>query len=76
MESNAAKPVDRVLRFPEVQAITGLPISSAYEAIAAGTFPRPIKIGPRAVGFLQSEVTAWVAARVAERDAALEAAGA
>lgn len=33
-----------------------------------GKFPRRIKVGPNRVAWLLSEVEAWVAARVAERD--------
>lgn len=32
-------------------------------------FPNPIKLGARSVGYLRSEVDAWIEARVAERDA-------
>ena len=31
-------------------------------------FPRPIQLGPRAVGFLKSEVDEWLATRIADRD--------
>jgi len=68
MEMEAINQSNRVLRLPAVRARTGLSASTAYEGIAAGTFPRPIKIGPRAVGWLESEIDAWLAARVAERD--------
>ncbi len=34
----------------------------------SGKFPRRIKVGPNRVAWLLSEVEAWVAARVAERD--------
>lgn len=60
---------DVVLRQPEVTKITGLPRSSIY---AAEGFPTPIKIGPRASGWLLSEVRAWLAQRVAERDAKVQ----
>lgn len=33
-------------------------------------FPNPIKLGARSVGYLRSEVDAWVESRKAERDAA------
>jgi prophage regulatory protein len=62
--------VDTVLRRADVERATGLRTSSLYERIAAGTFPRPIKINARSVGWLASEVDAWVHERIAERDAA------
>jgi prophage regulatory protein len=60
----------RVLRLVEVERATGLRRSSVYERMSAGTFPRPIRLAARSVGWLASEVEAWVHARVAERDAA------
>ncbi len=35
---------------------------------AAGRFPRRIKIGPNRVGWLESEIDDWIAARVREWD--------
>jgi prophage regulatory protein len=57
-----------VLRLPEVQKRTGKKHASIYAAIAAGTFPAPIPLGPKAVGWLSEEIDAWIAARIAERD--------
>jgi prophage regulatory protein len=33
-------------------------------------FPKPIRLGVRSVGWLETEITAWQRARVAERDKA------
>ena len=60
---------DRILRRREVQARTGLSRSSLYAALAAGNFPRQVALGPRSVGWLESEITAWINARCKERDA-------
>jgi len=54
---------DRVLRLPEILALTGLSRASIYNLIGAGTFPVPLKLGPQAVGWLQSEVRGWLATR-------------
>ncbi|GGG52598.1 hypothetical protein GCM10010964_44670 [Caldovatus sediminis] len=35
---------------------------------AAGEFPRRVTLGPRAVGWLESEINQWIAKRAAERD--------
>jgi len=59
-----------VLRRPEVEARTGLGCSTIYEGIKAGTFPAPIQLGPKSVGWVESEINAWLAARIAARDAA------
>jgi mRNA interferase RelE/StbE len=56
----------QLLRRRQVEGLVGLRRSAIYAAIAAGRFPRPIHLGPRAVGWLASEVEAWIAGRVAE----------
>ena len=60
--------VGSVLRREEVERVTGLPRSTIYDYMAAGTFPKPIKLGARSVGWLESEVQAWQKARIVERD--------
>lgn len=60
--------VQSVMRRAEVERATGLPRSTIYELMARGHFPKPIRLGARAVGWLESEITAWQRARVAERD--------
>lgn len=42
--------------------------SSIYRRVADGTFPKPVKIGPRKVGWVESEIEAHIASRIAERD--------
>lgn len=54
---------DSILRLNSVIEITGLSRSSIYNYIKAGTFPRPLKLGLRAVGWLASEVFEWIATR-------------
>ncbi len=53
-----------ILRRRQVSARTGLSRSSIYAKITEGTFPRPIALGARAVGWLEDEVEAWLTARV------------
>jgi prophage regulatory protein len=55
-----------VSRRKTVEARTGLSRSSIYKGISEGTFPAPIKLGARAVGWLDHEITAFIEARVAE----------
>jgi prophage regulatory protein len=59
----------RILRLPEVQNRTGKSRSSVYEDVEAGTFPKPIPLGKRAVGWIEDEIDSWIDTRVAERDA-------
>ena len=39
-----------------------------YRLIAAGTFPKPVPIARHRVGFLESEVGAWIDERAGSRD--------
>lgn len=67
--SQAIQREPAILRRREVQARTGLSRSTIYLYIQAGAFPRSVQLGPRAVGWLESEVSAWIAGRViAARD--------
>lgn len=52
------------LRRPQVETRTGLKRSTIYQRIANGTFPEPIRIGPRAVAWLESDIAKWQAERV------------
>jgi prophage regulatory protein len=51
-----------VLRLPQVKARTGLGRSSIYAQQGAGVFPPCIRIGARAVGWLEYEIDAVVRA--------------
>ena len=56
--------VPSILRRPQVEQRTGLSRSSLYQHIKDGEFPAPVSIGLRAVGWLESEVSDWITARV------------
>lgn len=58
----------RVLRKNEAAARVGYHPVHVMRLAKADKFPKPIKLGPNSVGFLESEVDDWIAARVAERD--------
>jgi prophage regulatory protein len=51
-----------ILRRKQVEKRTGLSRSTIYLRIQEGTFPKPIKLGARAVGWLENEIEAWLAA--------------
>lgn len=59
----------RLLKMPEVTAITGIRRSQIYALVSEGTFPPPVKIGHQAVAWVDAEIQVWVRARIAERDA-------
>jgi len=54
-----------ILRLPAVKMRTGLSRSSIYLRIAQGTFPAPVSLGARAVGWVESEVEDWLARQIA-----------
>lgn len=55
-----------VLRWPEVAKIIPISRSHAHALVSQGKFPKPIKLGPRASGWLESEINAWISERIAE----------
>lgn len=67
MESKSPTPA--LERLPAVKARTGLSRSEIYRRIAATppTFPHPVKLG-RGSAWVASEVSEWIAARIAARD--------
>lgn len=42
--------------------------SELYERIKAGSFPKPIALGPRKVVFVESDVDDWMQARIENTD--------
>jgi len=51
----------QIFRIKTVCDITGLPKSTVYAKMLNGEFPRPIKLGRRAVGWKSEELQAWIA---------------
>ena len=66
----------KIMRLPEVMARTGLSRSTIYLRISQGTFPKPVNLGARAVGWIEAEIDDWLAQQIeASRKATLEAGG-
>nr|VFJ76824.1 MAG: prophage regulatory protein [Candidatus Kentron sp. FM]VFJ77292.1 MAG: prophage regulatory protein [Candidatus Kentron sp. FM]VFK24107.1 MAG: prophage regulatory protein [Candidatus Kentron sp. FM] len=62
-----------ILRRKQVEARTGLSRSTIYARLKPNpkrpgdydpTFPQPISVGAKAVGWIESEIDAWLAAQV------------
>jgi prophage regulatory protein len=68
MHSNSSDQV-QILRLPAVKARTGLATSSVYNLIQRGTFPKPVSLSTKTVGWLAHEIDDWIAGRIAARDA-------
>ncbi len=58
----------RILRMKTVIEISGLARSTVYKYVAEGIFPKPISLGGRSVGWLESEVHSWIQSRLVERN--------
>jgi prophage regulatory protein len=50
----------KILRLPQIIALTGLSRSTVYNRVATGNFPTSISLGGRSVGWVASEVDAWL----------------
>ena len=62
----------QILRLEGVKTRTQLSRSTIYDGVQKGTFPRPVKLGPRAVGWLENEIEEWLVACVENRDSGEE----
>ncbi len=63
----------RVIPYVQLESKKGIRWSRTYinQLVERGGFPRPISLGPRTKGWLESEIDAWLEARLAERELAV-----
>lgn len=54
---------DKLLRRPFVEEVTGLSRSTIYAMMSDGKFPRPYRIGRRAVAWKESDLIEWLETR-------------
>ena len=54
----------QTIKLPEVLAIVRLSKAKVYSDIRKGAFPKPIKIGDRAVAWVLTDVTGWLEQRI------------
>ncbi|KAA1181332.1 helix-turn-helix transcriptional regulator [Photorhabdus heterorhabditis] len=57
---------ESLIRLPEVQRRTGYSKAWIYRLIKEDKFPKQVKIGPRSVAFIESEIDGWVDQCIAE----------
>jgi len=57
----------RIIRLPDLLTKTGFSKTTAYRLIKEAGFPQPISLGGRAVGWVESEIDAWIEERMRER---------
>jgi len=53
-----------LIKLNEVKTLTTLSRSTIYKKVAEGTFPAPIKLGDRAVAWLETEIVNWIEQRI------------
>jgi prophage regulatory protein len=58
----------KFMRLPATMAATGESRSTIYSKIKAGEFPKPVKLGRKAVGWVEDEIAAYNEAKIAARD--------
>ncbi len=59
----STKPLDRILREPEVHRATGLSRTTRWRGVQAGTFPKPVKLTASTIGWYETDVAHWLAER-------------
>lgn len=50
----------KLLRLPRVMDLTGFGKSSIYSGVKAGTFPAPVRLSARAVGWRETDLDRWI----------------
>ncbi len=55
--------LNSVLRMPQVMVVTGLSRTSIWRRLKEGDFPRPIRLGPNAVGWKLRDIELWIETR-------------
>lgn len=63
--------ITRLIGMDELHAQKGISYSKSqlFRKIKSNTFPRPIRLGDNRIAFVESEIDAWIEARISERDA-------
>lgn len=66
-EATAMPVDDTVLRMPEVERLTGLSVSTIKRMVSDGRFPKPLRLGVRAKGWLAADVRGFIERLVEQR---------
>jgi len=57
----------KIIKLPDVMQRCALSRSSLYSYVKAGTFPRPVSLGVRAVGWIEAEISDWISQKAEKR---------
>lgn len=72
IKENSSKPMLRILRMRQLRECLGLSASTIYDRLNTMSprydcnFPKPIKLGASAVGWIEEDVCRWIDSRIAE----------
>lgn len=58
------QPLNTLIKLPAVKQRSTLSTSEIYRRIAAGTFPKQIRLGAKSVAWLESDIDQWIAEQV------------
>ncbi|MBO9657781.1 MAG: AlpA family transcriptional regulator [Chitinophagaceae bacterium] len=61
----------KIIRLPEVMRTTGLARSTIYKKITEKTFPNQIPLGPKSVGWLETDIQKWIQEQITQSSAKL-----
>jgi prophage regulatory protein len=62
LKENTMNAPRRFLRMPDVIKLVGIGKTVIYERMKAGTFPKPVQTGARAVAWDEEDLAKWQAA--------------
>lgn len=62
--ATTAAHTDHILRLEAVLSRTGLSRATLYRKVKGGTFPQPIRISKRCVGWRDTAITEWLSNRI------------
>ena len=68
------QPLNTFIKLPTVKQRTTLSTSEIYRRIEAGTFPAQVRLGAKAVAWLEHEIDTWISEAVEQSRPAVEAA--
>jgi prophage regulatory protein len=61
----------KLIRIKDVMDLTGLARSTIYKYMKQGEFPQSVKLGSRAVAWVESEIEDWNKDRITRRGSAV-----
>jgi prophage regulatory protein len=61
---------NQICRLPAVEALAGIKRSMIYQLVRLGSFPPPVQLTARAIGWRTQDVVAWIESRPVARTCA------